>query len=363
MLALGTNWRYLVLACLVLSACGGGGSPSGSSSPAATGLASLSQGIEGTGFAGVVTVVGTNSLTVGGIAFDATHAAVVVNGVPATLADVHVGAKATVNGTIDNANHTGVASTIDVEWSGHYVGAVTIAGTTYFGDAVVTQDGAIRLYVGGPYDDDGVLQTVRPESSEQFVGTIQASESQWSGSGVIIGQQCAIDPANPFCSQPAAAAFGAVVGFDSASGTANLQGEIQVVTSGGTETWSLNLGLWIDDGALPSGQFEELIAEFASSSAVVVNLDGSGELFFQSSGSGCVGNGTLTLHPAGPANIYDVTLLMESCSGPYAYLNGTYGGLALATPSSVWDYDSLVRIWLSKNSGEASQAAITMLDE
>ena len=39
-------------------------------------------------------------------------------------------------------------------WTGHYVGAVTIADATYFGDAVFTQDGAVRLYGGGPYDND-----------------------------------------------------------------------------------------------------------------------------------------------------------------------------------------------------------------
>jgi hypothetical protein len=366
MLALSPSWRYLILACLVLSACGGGDSSPASSATAAAGSSSQSQGIEGTGFSkieGVVTAVGANSLTVSGIVLDATHAVVFVNGVRATLADVHVGAEATVTGEVNDANHTGVASTIDVEWSGHYVGAVTIAGATYFGDAVVTRDGAIRLYVGGPYSDSGALQMVRPESSEQFVGTIQAGDGQWAGSGVIIGQQCATNPANRFCAQPAPATFTAVVGLDSATGAAGLQGEIQLVTSGGPETWSLNLGLWIDDGPLVSGQFKEVIAEFASSSDVVVSLDGSGKLFFQSSGSGCVGNGTLAPHSAGPANIYDVTLLMESCSGAYAYLNGTYGGLALATPSSAWDYDSLVRIWLSKESGAGSPAAITMLDE
>jgi hypothetical protein len=287
-----------------------------------------------------------------------------VNGVSATLADITVGATATVSGEVNDATNTGVASTIDAQWSGHYVGSVTIAGVAYFGDAVVTQDGAIRLYVGGPYDDNGALQIVRPESSEQFVGTIQMHDGQWSGSGVIIGQQCAINPANSFCAQPAPAEFSANATLVSGEAiTASLQGKIQLVTSGATETWSLNLGLWGDDGPLPSGQYKELIAEFASSSDVVVSLDGSGKLFFQSSGSGCVGNGTLALHPTGPADIYDVTLSMESCSGAYAYLNGTYGGLALATPSSVWDYDSLVRIWLSKESGEGSPAAITMLDE
>lgn len=247
--------------------------------------------------------------------------------------------------------------------TGHYVGGVGIADATYFGDAVVTQDGAIRLYIGGAYDNGGELQTVRPESSEQFVGTIQMHDGQWSGSGIIIGQECAINPANRFCGQAAPAEFSANVISESGCATARLQGNIQLVTSGGTETWSLDLGLWGDDGPLVSGQYNEVLAEFAGSNDVIVNLTGGGGLSVQSSGSSCVGNGTWAPHSAGPADIYDVTLLIESCGGALAYLNGNYDGLALATPSSCWDYDSLLRVWLSKNSANGLPAALTMLDE
>jgi hypothetical protein len=252
--------------------------------------------------------------------------------------------------------------------TGHYVGSVAIAGVAYFGDAVVTQDGAMRLYIGGSYaasDGGQNIETVRPESSEQFVGTLQMRGGKWSGSGLIFGQECAIHPANRFCGQPAPAEFSANASLVSGEAiTANLQGEIQVVTSGGTETWSLDLGLWFfgAPAQLP-GQFTEVLAEFASSNDVIVNIDGSGKLFFQGPGSGCVGNGTSAPHAAGPAGIYDVTLLMQSCSGAYAYLNGTYGGLALASPSSIWQYDSLLQIWLSKGSADGSPAGLTMLGE
>jgi hypothetical protein len=255
--------------------------------------------------------------------------------------------------------------------TGHYVGSVTIAGAAYFGDAVVTQDGAIRLYIGGSYAGSLGGQNIeagRPESSEQFVGTLQIRGGQWSGSGLIFGQECAIHPANRFCGQPAPAEFTANASVTDAAIEASLQGEIQVVTSDGTETWSLNMGLWsfyVGDAPipLPSGQFTELIAEFASSSDVVVNVDSSGGLFFQSPGSGCVGNGTSTPHAAGPIGISDVTLLMESCSGAYAYLNGTYTGLALVSPSNIWQYDSLLQIWLSKGSADGSPAGLTMFGE
>ena len=130
MLALSPSWGYLMLGCLVLSACGGGDPSSGSFPAGAAGSSSQSQtssspggsssqGIEGTGLRrikGVVTAVGGNSLTVSGIVFDATHAVVFVNGVSSTLAGVHVGATATVSGEVNDATNTGVASTIDAEW-------------------------------------------------------------------------------------------------------------------------------------------------------------------------------------------------------------------------------------------------------
>jgi hypothetical protein len=255
-------------------------------------------------------------------------------------------------------------------WAGHYVGAVTIADVIYFGDAVFTQDGLVRLYIGGPYDNGGELQMTRPASSGQFVGTFEANAGQLSGSGQIIGQECAINATARFCGQSVPAEISATVQLNTdGSNTANVQGDIQFSTSSGTETWSLNLALWsggnstLATDAEASGQYKELLAEFASTGDVAMNIDGSGMLFFQSANSGCVGNGALVPHLDGAADIYDVTLLLESCTGGYAYLNGQYDGLALFTPSSYWDYDALLRMWLSKPTGEAPPAALTTLGD
>jgi hypothetical protein len=94
-----------------------------------------------------------------------------------------------------------------------------------------------------------------------------------------------------------------------------------------------------------------------------MNIDSSEKLFFQSANSGCVGNGALVPHLNNAADTYDVTLMMENCNGAYAYLNGQYDGLALNTASSFWDYDSLLRMWLSKPAGATPPAALTMLGE
>lgn len=255
-------------------------------------------------------------------------------------------------------------------WTGHYVGAVTIADGTYFGDAVLTQDGLMRLYIGGSYDNGGELQMTRPESSAQFVGTVEMGDERLSGSGTVIGQECALNAANRFCGQPTPAEISATVQLNTdGNGSAILQGEIRVATSSGTETWPLNLQLWdagdptLATSAAAAGHYKEVLAEFASAGEVTMSIDGTGRLSFQSASSRCVGNGALVPHLGGGADTYDATLTMENCSGAYAYLNGQYDGLALYTASSYWDYDSLLRMWLSKPMGQTPPAALTTLGE
>jgi hypothetical protein len=259
------------------------------------------------------------------------------------------------------------AAVVAQAWTGHYVGTVKIADVTYFSDAVFTQDGAVRLYVGGPYDNGGELQDTRPESSEQLVGTVEMHDGQLSGSGLIIGQECAINAANQFCGQPSPAAISTAVQLNTdGPGSAVIQGNIQVVTAGGMESWALDLQLWSDPDpgtSIIPGQFQETLAEFASGGDVIVSFDSSGRFFFQSATTGCVGNGTSVARPDGTSGTFDVTLLMGNCTGTYAYLNGMYDGLAVYTSSSYWDYDVRLRVWLSKPSGELPAAAITMLSD
>jgi hypothetical protein len=242
---------------------------------------------------------------------------------------------------------------------GHFVGTVTIAGETLFADAFLTTDGQMRLYIGGPYSDSGALQMTMPVSSEQFVGSIEAADSQVQGSGIVIGQQCATDAQARFCSDhPTAAVSMSLSSPEDASVGAQLDGEMQVSTSSGEESWTLHLGQWPYDGSPRSlqGQFQELVAEFAFDDSVLVILDGTGALSFQSAHSGCTGSGML-------GSSFDVTLTITNCSGAFGYLNGDYAGLATTTPSSVWDYDGLLRVWVSKTAGSGTSAAVTMLDE
>lgn len=245
---------------------------------------------------------------------------------------------------------------------GRFVGTVTIGDTDYLGDAVVTVDGAVRLYVGDPYSASGALPLTPPVTSAQFVGNVAADTARTTGTGIIIGQSCADAQVNRFCSETASG--GISIEFESG----NLRGEIHVVSSAVDETWVLNLGLWenyyyafrASPGDM-AGQYQEDLAEFALDGDTIVNVDAAGQLTFQSAQSGCTGNGTLIPHEDGAFFVFDATLTIGNCTGDYAYLNGPFEGLATSTPSDYWNYDSLLLIWLSSPSGAPSRVALTML--
>jgi hypothetical protein len=248
-------------------------------------------------------------------------------------------------------------------WQGRYVGSVTIGDVQYFGDALLTADGLIRLYVGGPGADDQFIQQSIPAASAQLVGTLQGPMNQIAGAGLVFGQECAISAPIRFCSE---------VGHAQVSITATqgkIQGDVLVTTSVGTETWSLQLGQWPNYYTLPAtqgglaGNYQEELAEFSISGDTMVSIAADGSLSFQSPGSGCTGNGQSRPHLTGAVSVYDVSLSILGCQAPYAYLNGTYSGLASISPSDYWDLDEVLRMWLSQDASVSgsSQPALTLL--
>jgi hypothetical protein len=84
----------------------------------------------------------------------------------------------------------------------------------------------------------------------------------------------------------------------------------------------------------------------------------AGLMFFQSPATGCVGNGKMT--PQKKFGVVGVELIIENCRGRFAYLNGRYLGFSTSSPSSVWNYDAVLRMWLVKPVGSARPAALTM---
>jgi hypothetical protein len=253
-------------------------------------------------------------------------------------------------------------------WQGRYVGTVTIGGVQYFGDAMLTADGLIRLYVGGPYDADGVMPLTVPASSAQLVGTLHGQTKQISGDGLVFGQECAASNPSRFCAEIGQANISIAAG--SVDTFADIQGKILVTTSAGTETWSLNMSAfsnyYVDlpatQGGL-AGSYQEELADFALNGDTVISIDALGELFFQSASSGCTGNGRLRPHMDEAVNVYDVSLTISGCNARYNYLNSTFEGLATTSPSSEWNYDVFLRMWLSQQnpvvSGSSPRALTT----
>jgi hypothetical protein len=299
----------------------------------------------------------------------AANAVVVVDGQTVTLEDLVVGQIVEVLGRVDsesgNLDAERITGAAQPGTHGRYVGTVTIDGVDYFGDALLTEDGALRLYVGDqPYSRSGALQTTRPETSAQLVGNFQVQGNAASGSGTVIGQGCSAAAPIRFCNEVASAEFDVMVDQD------NVQGEVQVSTSAGQETWLLDLGAWSNYYLLSAArqsyvahQWQEVLAEFNVSADMIISIDSDGRLFFQSAPSGCTGNGTLTPHLDGAFNVYDAEVTLESCTGAFAYLNGVYEGLATTTASGYWDYDVRLRVWLSKAEGTSPAAALTLLSD
>lgn len=246
---------------------------------------------------------------------------------------------------------------------GYFVGTVRIGSQDYYGDALVTVDGAVRLYVGGPYAPTGVIQLTRPESSAQFVGRLEWRGGQAVGRGLIIGQGCAAASPIRFCSETASGEISVTT-----MPSRYIGGTLRVLTNGGEETWSLNLAEWSHYYRLRAspfvgmGRYNEELAEFSVDGNTIVQVDQAGQLSFQSSNSGCTGNGALTPHLDATFYVYDVILTIQNCSAQYSYLNGGFVGLATFTPSSYWNYDGLLRVWLSKPD-QGSQAALTMMGQ
>ena len=240
---------------------------------------------------------------------------------------------------------------------GRFVGDVTIDDQRYFGDALVTADGAVRLYVGpAGGGSSGAMPVGKTASSLQFVGEVHKEGDHFTGGGVIIGEVCAALPGARFCEEDATAEITITAADD-------LVGELRVNSRTGEEIWRLDLAGWTNYYELEAGefssQFREELAEFASDGDTIINID-DGQIFFQSPSSGCVGNGQVSVHGDGERNVYDVTLVIESCNVAFAHLNGEFEGLATTSPSGYWDYDSNLRAWLSTPAETGDRSALTL---
>jgi hypothetical protein len=243
---------------------------------------------------------------------------------------------------------------------GHYVGVLRTPGGTRSADALLTTDGALRIYFSRGNDSGGALPARIAPQSAQLVAVLEMRGSSANGGGMVIGQGCSDASVNQFC---VGASPGEVSVQLSGGG---LVGEIRVTTSVGVETWNLETIRWTDSSLPPAtlanvaGQYVERWAEFARFGDTVVTVDDAGRIFFQSPDTGCVGNGALT--PLAHSNVvaYFVRLTIENCAANYSHLNSDFEGLATTSPSSVWNYDSNLLAWLSSPADGTSPVAMTL---
>lgn len=246
-------------------------------------------------------------------------------------------------------------------WHGRFFGEVTVDGQIRIADALLTEDGLVRIYIGGPGPSSGLVQPTRPDGALQYIGDFSFQDGTVSSHGQIQGEDCASDGNAPFCSEIAAATF---VLADLPRST-NWAGELRVETGAGVDTWAIELDPWKNYYLTPAqltrieGTYTESLAEFVGDGSAVLRIDATGQLFFQSAQSGCVGNGTLTPHLDGDFNVYDVTIDIASCNAPYDRLNGGFEGLATTSPTDFWGYDLALRTWLSKTAASPAPAAVT----
>jgi hypothetical protein len=251
------------------------------------------------------------------------------------------------------------ASAPDSEGHGRFIGVVRIGKVDYFGDALVAEDGRMRLYVGGPYATSDSLQVTRARGAMQFVGTIDLRNGGMFGSGVILREGCGPGTG---CSTPISAEL------NIAAIKTEMRGEIRLLDPRAPdEIWSVEMAKWDNyyarEAAIPSmaGQYEELISEFSERTRTLIRIDEGGKLSFEDAQTGCSGRGTMTPHSSGAFNVYDVEIRIKGCDSLQAFMSGDWEGLAAESASSVGDSDSLLRIWLSIHAESDALAAVTLL--
>jgi len=246
---------------------------------------------------------------------------------------------------------------------GQYFGTATDTDGEHNVSALLLGNGDLRVAIGEPWEATG---------SSQFIGHIQTDEDQALGDGLIVGEGCGGTRPSRFCG----VAVPAVVDLTELTydGRPALSGSVTVTVNGTTESWSLELprSIPIYSGYLHPLQdvanvYSDYYVDYVypdEESALFGNdptftVDDAGRVFFQSPETGCIGNGRLDPYGDGKSAIFTVTLLVESCTGGRAYLNGGFEGLAnnLGGDDAFGKY---VVLYLSRTAEMDAPAAATM---
>jgi hypothetical protein len=238
---------------------------------------------------------------------------------------------------------------------GYFTGEIATETSIAYAEALLTEDGEMRLHMDSL--GDGIL-------AQQVIGSTQLNSSL--SEGELRAEGCS-------ASDPSCIATGAYIQLHSLCG-GELVGTIyidhwwgdQVTTPNGSLNFTLQwpTTTYRSPATLEyaAGTYAEKLA-FATAGGAVISVDSTGNAFFQSASTSCVGNGSLNPHLDGAFNVYDVEMTIANCAADFAYLNATLSGLATR---SIGDWGDWLVLWLSTPdtlTGSGTNPAITMWGE
>ena len=221
-------------------------------------------------------------------------------------------------------------------------------------EAVLSPDGQVRI---GLADASGTVdRPVNPVVYSQIVGRVSTSDVETWTSALIAGETCSSSSEQWGCgvAAPIEIRFTLWGGRDV---VAELRGETSFGT--GTFTLALRLGNFADSVSLKRDQgLWPLFSDFAVfPDTAATSIDPDGAVFFQSSTTGCTGNGRLT--PSGEGRVYSVELSIGNCNSEFGRLNTDLAGLASYEGIDAWGGQTL-RFLLSTPEGSLAPVALRM---
>ena len=257
---------------------------------------------------------------------------------------------------------------------GQYFGTATAEDGEHPVEGLLLPTGELRMTIGAPWE---------PAGSAQFIGWVQKDGEQADGTGIVIGQGCGSSRPSRFCGMRVPAAVSLTEPASSLEPieqipvtgiktfyyeTPVLSGDLTVTIDDATENWSLELSGRRNyfDLDHPLADLANVYSDFYYDNAeravfgndVTINVDALGQVFFQSAATGCIGNGSMIPYGNGKSDVFNVTLLVEACTGVRAHLNGAFDGLARNLGGDD-AFGKVVVLYISRTAEEAVPVAAT----
>lgn len=251
---------------------------------------------------------------------------------------------------------------------GHFRGTATRGDDVVHTEILITADGFFRLYLGAADPEDNVDHggliipwLLEPADPMQASGYVELEDEHASGTGTIVGENCSVAAGRPLCTATAD------VELDLRTYHGLVNGVTGELRSGApsSATWEISAQEWYyyrlpaPPGFMAGNVIDEL-SELGRLEKMRLVIDTADRVFFQSTVTGCIGNGTLAPHADGQYMVYDASISIDGCAGSFERLNGTYGGLAKWTSDSKWYIGDELLMYLSTVDAASPPRALTM---